>query len=99
MSVINLESASRPDVNERQRDFCKALVLLGLARLTITSLVLGKDTAALTHADINAGHRTINSCIKELGYNIMDARHAKSPIMEALVRQKAKELSIKLRIA
>jgi hypothetical protein len=99
VTVIKLESASRPDVSEKQREFCKALISLGLARLTITSLVLGKDLERLTHADINAGHRTINSCIKELKFNIVDARQARSPVMEALVRQAASSCRIRVRIA
>lgn len=99
MTVISLETARRPDVNERQRDFCKALIGLGLARLTITSLVLGKDTKGLTHADILAGHRVIGSCIRELGYGIVDARHANSPEMVALVQAAASKVRIKVRIA
>lgn len=99
MTIINLEAAVKPDINERQREFCKQLVSLGLARLTITSLVLGKDTSRLTHADINTGHRVINSCIKELGFNIVDARQARSPVIEKLVRQAASSLRIRVRIA
>lgn len=99
MTVISMEKAARPDVSARQREFCKALIGLGLARLTITSLMLGKDLSRLSHADVSAGHRTISSCIKELGFNIVDARHAQSPAMEALVRTAAKECSIRIRIA
>jgi hypothetical protein len=98
-TVISLATADRPDVNERQREFCKALVSLGLSRLTITSLVLGKDTKNLTHADINTGHRVINGVIKELGHNIVDARHARSPVMADLVAQQAKHLRIRVKIA
>lgn len=99
MTVINLERAARPDVSEKQREFCKSLIGLGLARLTIISLVLGKDMGGLTHADIACGMRVINSCIKELGHNILDARRAISPVMSALVRQAAKDCSVRIKIA
>ena len=97
--IINLATATRPAVSERARRFCKELVGLGMARNAITSLILGKDLEALTHADINAGHNAINSCIRELGYNIVDARHARSPAMASAVRAAASRVRTRVRIA
>lgn len=97
--VISLQSAERPLVSTRQRDFCKDLIGLGLARVTITALILGKNVAELSPADMNAGHRTINSCIKELGYNIVDARHGLSPAIADAVRAVASRHRIRVRIA
>ncbi len=99
MSVISLASAQKPDVSVKQREFCKELIGLGIARLTITALMIGKDVDKLTHADINAGNRTINSCIKELGHNIVAARHALSPAMNSLVRQAATRCRLRIKIA
>ena len=62
--IINMARATRPIVSERQRRLCKELVGLGLARNAITSLILGKDLGTLSHADLNAGHSTINSVIR-----------------------------------
>lgn len=99
MTVISLESAIRPEVSERQRNFCKDLIGMGLARSAITALVLGKDRAELTHADLNVGTNTINSCIKELGYNIRDARSGASPYMAKAIREVASRHRIRVKVA
>src|SRR5262245_11468693 len=99
MTVISLAAAQKPAVTSKQRELCKELIGLGIARLTITALMLGKDVSQLNPAEVSTGHRTINSCIKELGYRIIDARQARSPAMDALVRQAAKRCRIRIRIA
>lgn len=98
-NVISLAKARRPDISESQRNFCKELIGMGLARLSITAIILNKDVARLTSSDINAGHRTINSCIKELGYGLLDARAANTPFMRSAVKGAAERLSFKVRIA
>lgn len=98
-SVINLARAKRPRVTEVQRNFAKELIGLGLARLTITSLMLGKSIESLNHADINLGNGLINKLSKELKYNISDARRAQSPFMAAAVRQIASAQRVKVKFA
>lgn len=98
-AVINLERASRPDVTEKQREFCKRLIQLGIATLVITSLVLGKDVGKLTHADINVGNRLYDSCCKELGFGVRDARRAITPVMISLIQQAAKDCALRIKIA
>lgn len=97
--IINMARALRPRVTERQRRVCRDLVGLGLARNAITAMMLSKDLNALTHADINVGHSVINSCIKELGYNIIDARHARSPAMARAAREVGSRHRMRFRIA
>jgi hypothetical protein len=98
-NVINLAAATRPDVTERQREFAKELIGLGLSRLAITALTLGKDQSALQHADIAVGHNLIHKLYKELGYTISDARNARTPEMQSLVNQAARSHRIKVKIA
>jgi hypothetical protein len=97
--IINMARATRPIVSERQRRLCKELVGLGLARNAITSLMLGKDLGTLSHSDLNAGHSTINSVIRELGFNIVDSRHVRSPAMIKAVREAAGRVRMRVRIA
>jgi len=94
-----MNDAVRPAVSERQRRLCKELVGLGLARNAITSFILGKDLGELSHADLNAGHSAINSCIRQLGYNIVDARHARSPAMARAVQAAAGRHRMRIRVA
>lgn len=98
-NVISLAKARRPDISESQRNFCKELIGMGLSRLTITALMLQKDAAKLTSSDVNAGHRTINKAIRELGFNLLDARNAATPFTRQAVQAAATRLSFKVKIA
>lgn len=97
--ILSLSEAQRPDFTERQVNFCKELIGIGLTRLTIVGLVCNTDVQKLNHAQINAGQRLIESCRKELGYGIMDARRAQSPWTISAVRSAAKQLSLRIKIA
>lgn len=97
--IINMARAARPRVSERQRELCKELVSLGLARMAITAAMLGKSINDLTPADLNAGHSTIKSVSKEIGHTITDARFARSPLMQRLVREAASRVRMRIRIA
>lgn len=97
--VISLAEATRPSFTDRQVEFCKDLIGVGLTRLTIIGLVVGKDVGQLNHAEVNAGQRLIEACRKELGYGILDARRAQSPHTMAAVNAAAKNHRLKVRIA
>lgn len=97
--VISLSEARRPDFTERQIDFCKELIGVGLTRLTIIGLVVGEDVQSLNHAQVSAGNKLINQCREQLGFGIMDARRAQSPHTQAAVRAAARNLRIKVKIA
>jgi len=97
--VINLERAPRPEFTDRQISFAKKLIGIGLARLTIASLVLGIDSPSLNHAQITSSNRMISKAYKELGYTITDARHGASPQTAAAINACARELRVRVRIA
>jgi len=97
--VIKLDEARRPDISDRQVEFCKELIGIGLTRNTIVGLVIGKDVDKLNHAEINVGYKLINQCREELGYGLMDARRAQSPFTIAAVRAAARNQKVKIRIA
>ena len=97
--IINLQSAKKPNFNEAQREFAKSLIGMGLARITITALVLGKDASNLNHSEVTSGHGLINKLYKELGYSISDARHARTPYMKSAVTQVASGMRLKIKIA
>jgi methyl coenzyme M reductase subunit C len=96
--VISLEKAKRPAISDAQVAFCKELIGMGLSRLAITGLILQKDVARLTSSDINAGHRTINKSIAELGYSIIDARNARSPFMQGAIKSAATRMSFSVKL-
>ena len=97
--VIKMSEAKRADVSERQRDFCKRLIGVGLSRLAITAIMLGKDSEKLTVSDQRAGIRTITSCTEELGYGIRDARNARTKQMVSIVQEIAAESRVRVKIA
>jgi len=97
--VLSLQRASKPEFTVRQIDFAKELIGMGLSRLAIASLVLDTDMGSLNHADIAASARLVQKCYKELGFNITDARNVRSPYMVAAVKQAAKGLRMRVRIA
>ena len=96
--VISLAKAKRPSISDAQVAFCKELIGMGLSRLAITGLILQKDVARLTSSDINAGMRTINSSIQELGYGILDARNARSPFMQGAIKAAATRMSFSVKL-
>ena len=97
--IIRLDEARKPDFTEKQQKFAADLIGLGLTRLTIISLVLGKSTTDLNHAEVNSGNRLMDQQRKALGYGIMDARRCQSPAMSAAVSQVAKKYRIQIKIA
>lgn len=97
--ILSLAEAQRPEFTQRQKDFCRELIGMGLTRNTIIGLVCGTDVNKLNHAQIGAGNRLIEKSKDELGYGIMDARRAQSPYMASCVRGAARSLSIRVRIA
>ncbi len=97
--IIKMAEAKRSDVSERQREFCKRLIGVGLSRLAITAIIFGKDAEKLTVSDQRAGIRTIVSCTDELGYGIMDARNARTKQMAKIVHDLASECKVKIKIA
>ena len=84
-NVISLVEATRPDYSSQQLSFAKDLIGLGLTRLTIVGLVLGKDVRRLNPAEVGSGQRLIGHLREELGYGVMDARRAQSPYMKQAV--------------
>lgn len=97
--VLSLSEAPRPDFTEKQIEFAKELIGVGLTHLTIIGLTVGEDVSKLNHAQVSAGHRLINACRQELGYGVMDARRAQSPFTQAAVRSAAKSLRVRVKIA
>lgn len=97
--VISLAEAQRPEFTERQREFCKELIGVGLTHLTITGLVVGESVQALNHAQISACKKLISECSREVGFGVMDARRAQSPFTQAAVKAAARNLRVKIKIA
>lgn len=97
--VIKLDEAQRPDFTEREIDFAKELIGIGLTHLTIIGLVCKQDVASLNHAQVSAGHRLITLCRKDLGFGVMDARRAQSPFTAKAVKDAARALRVRIRIA
>lgn len=97
--IIRLEEAKRPEFTKGQEGFCENLIGMGLTRLSIIALVLGKSTGQLDHAEVGAGQRLIERKMKELGYGVMDARRANTPFMANAVRAAAGKHRLKLKLA
>ncbi len=98
-AIISMAGAERPRVSDKHRELAKELIGMGLSRLAIIGLVMNKDRASLTHADIGFGHNLINKLHKELQYTITDARNVRSPYMAAAVRTATRNHGIRVRVA
>lgn len=98
-NVINLAEAAKPEFTEREEQFAGELIGMGLTRLTIIALALGKDAASLNPSEVKAGMCMINRHYKVLGHTIMDARRAQSPFMQQAVRAAARGHRIRVKIA
>lgn len=97
--VIKMAEAERPEVSNGQRLLCKRLISVGLSRVAITAIMLGKDVERLTVSDQKTGMRTIRSCCNELGYGIVDARNARTKAMIAIVQGIANQCRVRVKIA
>lgn len=99
MNTIKMHNPDATRFTDRQRELAKELIGMGLTHGAITSIVLGKDAAALSIADTKGGKTMLLKLKKELGYGVMDARRAMTPFMARAVREAARSHHIRVRIA
>lgn len=98
-NVLSFSEAAKPEFTDRQVEFCDRLIGMGLTRLCIAGLVCNCSVKELDHAEISSANRLISKRKKHLGYGIMDARRVQSPWMIAAVRDAARNMRIRVRVA
>lgn len=98
LQVLQMRSGERPVFSDRQLNLARDLIGLGLQKSTIIAVMLRKDTADLTQAEVTYGNTHLGKLKKELGYGVMDARRAQTPAMQGLVQRAANDHGIRIRL-